>query len=123
MRQRRDRRGAGILGGLLFLTVGIILLLGNLELFPARPVLSQWWPAILILFGIKHLLMWSGRQALIGASFWIATGLLFLSSTTGYLNVGVTSLLWPIMLIWFGVFTFMGCSGSCEGSIDGRSES
>ena len=111
------------MGGLLFLTVGIILLLGNLELFPVRPVLAQWWPAILILFGIKYFLMWSGRQALIGASFWIATGLLFLSSTTGYLNVGITSLLWPIMLIWFGVFTFMGCSGTCERSIDGRSES
>jgi Domain of unknown function (DUF5668) len=111
------------MGGLLFLTVGIILLLGNLELFPARPVLSQWWPAILILFGIKYFLTWSGRQALIGASFWIATGLLFLSSTLGYLNVGITSLLWPVMLIWFGVFTVLGCTGNCERTIDGRSES
>ena len=123
MRQRRDRQGAGVFGGLLFLVLGTILLLGNLELFPVRPVLSQWWPAILILFGIKHLLMWSGRQALLGASFWIATGLLFLSSTLGYLNVGITSLLWPIMLIWFGVFTVMGCSGDCESTIGGRSES
>ena len=52
MRQRRERQGAGIFGGLLFLALGTVLLLGNLELFPVRPVLSQWWPAILILFGI-----------------------------------------------------------------------
>jgi len=47
---------------------------------------------------------------------------LFLSSTLGYLNIGITSLLWPVMLIWFGVFTVIGCSGNCE-TIGGRSES
>jgi hypothetical protein len=121
MRRHSDRPGASIFGGLVFLALGVILLLGNFELFEVRPVLSQWWPAILLLFGIKHLLMWRGRTAWIGASFWIGTGLLFLSSTLGYLNVGVPSLLWPVMLIWFGVFTVMG-RGGCEGAMNRRSE-
>ena len=120
MRGRRNAAGAGIFGGLVFLTLGVILLLGNLDLFPVQPVLSQWWPAILILVGIKHLLAWNGRNAWIGASFWIGTGLLFLSSTLGYLSVGIASLLWPVMLIWFGVFTFIG--RGCERPMGGRSE-
>jgi Domain of unknown function (DUF5668) len=120
MRGHRNAAGAGIFGGLVFLTLGVILLLGNLNLFPVQPVLSQWWPAILILVGIKHLLAWNGRNAWIGASFWIGTGLLFLSSTLGYLSVGIASLLWPVMLIWFGVFTFI--VRGCERPVGGRSE-
>ena len=120
--RRHDRRGAGIFGGLLFLALGVILLLGNLELFEVRPALSQWWLAILILLGIKHLFMWRGKTAWIGAAFWFGTGLLFLSSTLGYLNVGIPSLLWPVMLIWFGVFIALGTGGNCGRSFDSRSE-
>lgn len=120
MRRHRDAAGAGIFGGLVFLTLGVILLLGNFDLFPVQPVLSHWWPAILILLGIKHLLVWDGRNAWIGAAFWMGAGLLFLSSTLGYLSVGIPSLLWPVLLIWFGVFTFTG--RGCERSMSGRSE-
>jgi LiaF transmembrane domain len=121
MNQRHERRGAGIFGGLIFLILGIVLLMGNFDLFPVRPTLAEWWPAILVLFGIKHLLMWRGRNAWIGSAFWIGTGLLFLTSTLGYVNVGIPTLLWPVMLIWFGVFTVLGC-GACGNSLSGRSE-
>jgi hypothetical protein len=113
MRRRYDRPNTGIFAGLVFLALGVILLIGNMSLFPVQTVLTQWWPVILIVIGIKHLIVFRGPSAWIGASFWIATGALFLSSTLGFLSIAIPSLLWPIMLIWFGVFTVLGCGGRC----------
>jgi hypothetical protein len=117
MRRRHDRPDRGIFSGLLFLTLGVILLLGNMNLFPAQPVLSQWWPALLIVIGIKHLIVFRGPSAWVGGVFWIATGVLFLSSTLGLLSIAIPSLLWPMLLIWFGVFTVLGCGNRCGGQL------
>jgi hypothetical protein len=119
MRRRYDRPDMSIFSGLLFLALGIILLVGNMGLFPVRPVLSQWWPALLIIIGIKHLIVFRGQAGWVGGLFWIATGALFLASTIGYLGVGIPGLLWPILLIWFGVFTVLGCGIRCGGHING----
>ena len=101
MRRRQNRPDGGIFAGLLFLALGVILLLGNMNLFPVQPVLSQWWPVLLIIIGIKHLIVFRGPSAWVGALFWTATGALFLSSTLGVLGVGIPGLIWPILLIWF----------------------
>ena len=122
MRRRHNRPETGVFAGLLFLTVGVILLIGNLNLFPVRPLLSQWWPALLVLVGIKHLILFRGPSAWVNAAFWMGTGVLFLSSTLGFLPIGVPGLLWPILLIWFGVFTIIGCGRECQ-SVSDRSES
>ena len=124
MRQRhRGRSGDGVFSGLLFLAVGLILLFGNLSLFPLRPFLLQWWPTLLIVIGVKQLVLRRGRLSWISGLFWMGTGALFLSSTLGYLNIGISGLLWPVMLIWFGVLTMLGCSTSCESPINDRSGS
>jgi hypothetical protein len=122
MRRRHNRPETGVFAGLLFLTLGVILLVGNLNLFPVRPLLVQWWPALLVLAGIKHLIIYEGTSAWVGAAFWVGTGVLFLSSTLGFLPIGVPGLLWPILLIWFGVFTIIGC-GRERHNLSDRSES
>jgi Domain of unknown function (DUF5668) len=121
MKRRHDRPDMGIFAGLLFLSLGVILLVGNMNLFPVQPVLTQWWPVVLIVLGIKHLIVFRGPSAWFGALFWIATGALFLTSTLGFLSVTIPSLLWPIMLIWFGVFTVLGCGGCGRHVTDGAS--
>ena|SRR5688572_25436086 len=113
--RRHDRPESGVFAGLLFLSVGAILLFGNLSLFPVRTLLMQWWPLLLILVGIKHLIIYRGPSAWISAAFWVGTGILFLSSTLGVVSIAVPSLLWPILLIWFGVCTIIGC-GSRHGN-------
>lgn len=123
MRDRRyDRHGRGIFAGLLFLAIGLILLAGNLDLFPVRPTLSEWWPVILIIIGIKHLWVFQGSTAWIGALFWIGTGALFLGSTLGYLNIGLLNLIWPVMIIWFGVCIVTGCGDAGHRQVTNRSE-
>jgi hypothetical protein len=122
MRRRHDRPDKGTLAGLIFLALGVILLIGNFNLFPVQPMLVQWWPMLLILVGIKHLIVFRGPSAWVGGLFWIGTGVLFLSSTLGLVNIAIPGLLWPILLIWFGVFTILG-SGNPWGNVSNRSDS
>jgi len=122
MRRRHDRPETGVFAGLLFLAVGVILLIGNLNLYPVRSLLVQWWPVLLVIVGVKHLILYRGPSAWVSAAFWIGTGVLFLGSTLGIVSIGVPSLLWPILLIWFGVFTIIGC-GNVPESANGGSNS
>ena len=122
-RRYRGRSGAGLFSGLLFLGLGVLLLMGNMELLAVRPLLTHWWPALLVIIGIKHLLLMRGPNAWVGAAFWIGTGLLFLLSTHGYLAVSVPNLLWPVMLIWFGAFTVLGVGGGCNWRVGNGSQS
>jgi hypothetical protein len=116
----RERHGAGVFTGLLFLALGVILLVGNMDLYPVRPLLSQWWPLLLILIGVKHLIVFRGPQAWFGAMFWLGTGALFLASTLGFLGTSVPTLVWPVVLIWFGVFTMLGWRGCGKASREGN---
>jgi hypothetical protein len=104
----RQSRGGTVFTGLLFLALGIILLLDNFNLIDARPLLSQWWPALFILIGLKTLIIHEGSYAWIGALFWIAVGALFLSSTLGFVSIALPTLMWPLILIWLGVYTIVG---------------
>jgi hypothetical protein len=117
-----ERPGKGIFAGLLLLALGVVLLLGNLDVFPVRPTLAQWWPLIAVIIGIKHLVVFPGTRGAISGVFWIATGALLLSSTLGYLNVGIPRLIWPVMIIWFGVLIVLGGTGQCITRAGDRSE-
>lgn len=72
------RRGAPFLGVLL-LAVGILLLLGNLGYleYDLGDLIRDWWPAILLLLGLGHLLRGQWQSGivllLIGGAFLIAT--------------------------------------------------
>jgi len=103
-------KGRTFTGGV-FLIVGALLLLGNLNVLDIRPILSQWWPLILMVIGIRQMLLLRGSGAWIGGLFWIGTGTLFLASTLGYIHAAVTSIVWPLMLIWFGVLIALGHKG------------
>src|SRR5262245_47133322 len=105
----REGQGSGIFVGLLFLALGIILLIGNLDLYHIRPFLSEWWPMLLIIIGIKNTVLYRGAYAWVGGLFWMGIGGLFLASTLGYLNIPIPSLAWPLIVIWFGIFTILGC--------------
>ena len=102
------RPGAGVFTGLLFLALGLILLIGNFNLYPVRPLLTQWWPLLFIIIGIKSLIVYRGTYAWIGGAFWIGMGSLFLASTLGFLSVSIPTLIWPLILIWFGIYTIIG---------------
>ena len=109
-----NRTGGRIFSGLLFLAAGLLLLVANFNMIELRPILSRWWPLILVIMGVKHLVQW-GSGAWLNASFWVGSGLLFLASSLGYINVSFGSLIWPVVLIWFGVAMAVGRPG-CSGA-------
>ena len=116
--QPERRQDGQMFLGIVFVAIGAVLLLGNLNVLNLRPFLSHWWPLILVAFGIKHLLLWRGTAAWVSGLFWIATGGLFLASRLGYIQVAITSLLWPVMVIWIGILVALGPCGPCgAGSI------
>lgn len=108
---RRARRGYrshnhGIFFGVVVVAIGCLLLLDNLGIFYIRDV-WQYWPVLLIVWGLSHLMdsrtpsgwVWGGAVALIGA-FWLLR------------NLGVIfidfSVIWPVILIAFGVSVLVG---------------
>lgn len=109
----RGSREGRFFTGALFLGFGFLLLLGNLDILDVRSLLSQWWPLILFVIGIKQLTLMRGSAALIGGLFWIGTGALFLAGTLGFIELAITRVIWPLMLIWFGVLIALGGTAGC----------
>lgn len=106
----RERR---FFTGALFLGFGLLLLLDNLDFLDMRGILARWWPLILVGFGVQQLMLLRGSAALIGGLFWIGTGGLFLAGTLGYIELAITRVIWPLMLIWFGVLIALGGTAAC----------
>jgi predicted membrane protein len=108
---RRARRGYrshnhGIFFGAVVVAIGCLLLLDNLGIFRFRDI-WQYWPVLLIVWGVSHLIdsrtpsgwIWGGMITLVGALFLLDTLDIFV------FNFAVV---WPVLLIAFGVSVLIG---------------
>jgi predicted membrane protein len=100
--RRRHRSGAqGVVGGAIVVVVGLLLLLNNMHIIRVRDV-WDFWPLILVVFGLARIvesrcpssLVFGGLVASVG-------GVLFLE------NLNLITLnfnfIWPLCLIGFGI--------------------
>lgn len=101
-RTRRQRSGfSGLVMGVVIITLGVLLLLDNLNIFPMRDV-WDYWPVILIVVGLLR----ATGAASISAAVWgigiaVAGGLILLRNLhLFYFNF---DLLWPLVIIAFGL--------------------
>ena len=92
-----------IIAGGLILTLGLIHLMDNLNLVEPGPYATRLWPLMIVVIGLQLILVRRQTAGWASGIFWIATGALFLAATSGYLNVAVPRLIWPVMVIWFGL--------------------
>jgi predicted membrane protein len=106
--EERERRracyttpGRHLFSGVVFLTVGMVLLLGNLGLVNAGYIL-RFWPVILIALGAYKLVDSRDGYGHSSGVFWIIVGSFLLAGTTGILRVAIRDL-WPVFLIGLGV--------------------
>ncbi|HUA19024.1 MAG TPA: DUF5668 domain-containing protein [Bryobacteraceae bacterium] len=100
-RRRANPAAGGIFGGAIVVAVGLLLLLDNLGIVRFRDV-WQYWPVLLIVWGVSHVLSsqtpsgyaWGGIVALIGALF------LLNNLDIIFFNFHI---LWPLIIVGVGV--------------------
>jgi predicted membrane protein len=96
--------------GITILLLGILFLLSNLGYFYIGNI-WQFWPVILIAWGVSCLF---DARSLHGV-FWgvtvAAIGGLFLASNLGYLPWNVWQLFWPVLLISWGIMILLRSFG------------
>jgi predicted membrane protein len=98
---RSGRRGIGTaVLGLGALSAGIILTLDNLGVIDGEEYLS-YWPVLVILVGISHLVRPVGSRRVTAGLIWMAVGGILLGSNLGYITFDVWDL-WPLLLVIIG---------------------
>lgn len=101
LRHRRHSGAGGLFIGGLIVAVGLMLLLDNMRIIHMRDV-WQYWPVILIIFGLSRIvechtpssLIWGGVLSLIGG--------LLLVDNLNLLNIDF-NFIWPLIIIAFGL--------------------
>lgn len=106
--------GIGILG------LGMILMLDNFGLIDAT-VFAPWWPILLMVLGLSHLLQPEQSRKIGWGLSWIAVGAIILLHNLDVIAVGIT-ILWPVVLLIIGANLLVrGVRRSSEGwTEDGR---
>lgn len=97
--QRWSHPGKSLFAGLVFLTIGLVFLLGNLGYVNVHEI-TRFWPVILIGAGVIKLVE-SGSDYRGTGVFWIVIGSLFLLNSLNILHVTMRDV-WPVVLIGVG---------------------
>jgi len=101
---------SSLLGPFILIAVGLAFLFQNLGLLGSNvwDTIVSFWPLLLILIGLNDLLRTNG---IVGPTFMIGIGSVFMASNLGFLSWGAwTTLfrLWPILIIAIGLEIFIG---------------
>jgi hypothetical protein len=99
----KAKRTAGtiLLGGILILA-GALVLLDNLDVLSLRFNIGDWWPLILIVLGVVHIVD-SRRLFDFSGLFLILLGGVFLAAELGAIRWDDVWLYWPAVLILLGL--------------------
>ncbi len=99
-RARWHNPGKHLFSGVVFVTIGMAFLLGNMGFIDVNRVV-RFWPVILIALGVFRLVESRDDYGESTAIFWIVIGGLFLLGSLGILRVAFRDL-WPVLLIGAG---------------------
>jgi hypothetical protein len=112
-RRARRRHGRGLPGvvfGLLIVTAGTLMLLDNLDIVDSR----YWWrlwPVALIVIGLAKFGSAIGSGGRLWGGILIAAGGTLLASNFDYLPVRASAVIWPMIIIAFGVHMLLRAIG------------
>jgi hypothetical protein len=109
--------------GLVFVTLGTLWTLDNLQILDASTIL-RWWPALLVLYGLARLTGIGARRTPIAGALFAGAGSWMLLGVMGVVHHSLWSL-WPLFLILLGmtiVMRAMRSPGSGEVGPDGASD-
>lgn len=110
--------GTVLLGGIL-IAAGALVLLGNLDLLHFDFNLADWWPLILVVLGLVHLIE-SRNLFDFSGLFLLLLGGVFLAAELDAIRWGDVWRWWPAVLILLGVsLLFRGRPAVLPGSVRG----
>jgi predicted membrane protein len=109
-RPERPRRRPSIFWPLILITLGVIFLLNNVGVIQGTvwDTILRLWPLLFIAIGLDGVYRGEG---LVGSTFMIGIGAVFLLANLGYLTLNVWRLiitLWPLLLVAFGFDILIG---------------
>jgi hypothetical protein len=87
--------------GLGVFALGVTLILDNFGVIDGS-VLVPYWPVLLIVLGVSHLVGPSSTRKMGWGLSWIAVGAIILLNNLGVIAVGI-GVLWPVVLVILGV--------------------
>ena len=115
---RQSLWGAFVLGLGVF-ALGVILILDNFGVIDGG-VLVPYWPVLLIVLGVSHLVGTSSVRKLGWGLSWIAVGAIILLNNLGVIAVGI-GVLWPVVLVILGANLVFRGTRRLERGIDHES--
>jgi predicted membrane protein len=99
MTRARFRITGQLITGLVLAGLGLLFTLDNLDLIRARDVL-RYWPVILLLIGVSHLMQARSTAGMVGGSIWILLGGLLLGERLNLVSNALR--FWPLFLVVVG---------------------
>jgi predicted membrane protein len=101
-RAYRDSGSRGLVAGAIIAGIGVLFLLQNLGILYFEDV-WQFWPVILIVFGVGRAVSSYGIGGRIWGGAMVLAGAIFLLQNLGILRHDVWRFLWPLVLICVGL--------------------
>jgi predicted membrane protein len=104
---------SNIVGGLILVAIGVLFLLGNLNIVRGTYWIA-YWPVVLIVIGLVQVVDSSSSSGRIGGGVMLVVGGLFLADNLGYLSFPLWNL-WPLVLIAAGLMMLWNRAGFVTG--------
>ena len=108
-----------LIAGLVLAALGVLFTLDNLHIVHAREVL-RYWPAVLLLIGISHILQARSTAAMIGGAIWILFGGVLLGERLNMISNVLR--FWPLFLVGVGGYVIWRSFNREEAQPGDRSE-
>ena len=87
--------------GATLIAIGVLFLLDRADVLDAGQVIGDWWPAVIVGFGLVTLA--ERPVSLLGPVLLVAVGVLLLLVTNDVLETSAWNVIWPAALIAFGL--------------------
>ncbi len=92
----------GIVPGLMVITLGVLLLLRELGMLPASLRVVDFWPLLLVGFGLSHLIRARGMGSMLMGTVVGLFGVGLLVEKLGFIEMGAVHF-WPVVIVAIGV--------------------
>ena len=97
-----EKSSGQLWAGLILITLGVLFLLDQFQVWAFRAIFREWWPSLLILLGVVQIIARQGRRW-VGPLVLIAVGAILQVDQLNLFSWWSMGTMWPVILIAIGV--------------------